>query len=134
MRNVRPLDETDSYVLFSEHEDVFLFDKDFNAEVWRTQMYGEATCGILGIVNEWAVVGGEQLIVWANQKLEIINDPEIKWIHEVRRSNDDEFEILIDPWSKNSAIWKFDIKTFSKYKIRDFVDYKDKPYTKDIKW
>jgi hypothetical protein len=134
MRNVKPLDETDSYVLFKEHEDVFLFDKDLNIEVWRTQFYGEAICGIVGLKNEWAVIGGEHLIVWSNGKLKTIDDFELKWIHDLRQIDDNEVEILIDPWSQNSSIWKFNVHTFCKSKIKDFKDYKDKPYSNEVKW
>ncbi len=55
----RPLSETDSYVLFQEYEYVFLFDKDINNEIWKTYMvYGDATCGVIGLSNEWALIGG----------------------------------------------------------------------------
>jgi hypothetical protein len=105
-----------------------------NSNVWRTQMYGDATCGIIGLSNEWAVIGGKNLIIWVNEKLEMVNDPEIEWIFDLRLSGDYEIELLIDPWSENSAIWKFNIETFSKFKIRDFNDYKDIPYTEEVTW
>ena len=134
MNNVKPLDEIDSYVLFSEHEDIFLFDKDLNEEVWRTSMYGNATCGVLGRTSEWAVIGGEHLVIWIDNKLQEVNDPELMWAHEMRQTGDDEIEILIDPWSEKSAIWKFNLKTFSKSKVRDFKDYYDKPFEEKVNW
>lgn len=134
MKDVKPLDEIDSYMLFSQHEDVFLFDKDSNKEVWRTSMYGNATCGLLGLVNEWAVIGGEHLIVWIDNKLNPITDTELKWIHDLRQIGDDEIEILIDPWSERSAVWQLNLKTFKKTRIKDFNDYKDQPYQDKVNW
>ena len=134
MKDVKTLDEIDSYVLFSEHEDVFLFDKDSNREVWRTSMYGNATCGLLGLVNEWAVIGGKHLIIWINNKLQEIKEPDLKWIHDMRQTGDYEIEILIDPWSEKSAIWNLNIQTLKKSKVADFNDYKEKPYQDSVAW
>ncbi len=134
MSNARPLDENDSYVLFTEHEDVFLFDKDLNTEVWRTSMYGDATCGLLGLVNNWAVVGGENLVIWVDNQFKIIDDSDLRWVHDMRQIGDDEIEILIDPWSEKASLWSFNLKTLQKNKIRDFKDYRDKPYKDEVKW
>ena len=134
MNNLIPLDETDSYVLFSEHEDIFLFDKDLNKEVWRISMYGNATCGILGLVNEWAVVGGENLIIWINNKFYEVKEPLYKWIYDMRQIGDDEIEFLIDPWSEKSAIWIINVKTMEISKIKDFTQYKGKPYQDNLEW
>ena len=134
MIDIKPLDEIDSYVLFSEHEDVFLFDKDLNKEIWRTSIYGNATCGVLGLVNKWVVIGGEHLIIWKNNKLQKIKDPELMWAHEMRQVENDIIEILIDPWSKRSAIWSLNVKTLVKKKIKDFEEYKNKPYQEKIEW
>ena len=134
MNDLKLLDEIDSYVLLSEHEDIFLFDKDLNKEVWRISMYGNATCGLLGLVNEWAVIGGEYLIIWIDNKLQEINDPELMWVHEMRQIGDNEIEILIDPWSKKSAVWKFNLQTFSKTKVRDFKSYCDRPFEEKVNW
>lgn len=120
--------------MFSEYEEVFLFDKDLNADLWRSSMYGEVTCGLIGLNNEWTVAGGESLLVWTNETLQLIDDQEIKWIHDLRQTGDYQFELLVDPWSDQSAVWSFDIQTMTKVKVRDFADYRDKPYTEDIKW
>lgn len=134
MGNVIPLDEVDSYVLFSEQEEVFLFDKDINKELWRTSMYGNATCGIVGLVNDWAVVGGEYLIIWIDNVLSKIEEPDLKGIHDIRQTGDDEIEILTDPWSEKSAIWKLNLRTLNKSKIKDFNNYKEKPYQDNVEW
>lgn len=134
MSNAVPLDENDLYILFKEFEDVFLFEKDTNKELWRVSMQGEAQCGIIGLVEEWALAGGELLIVWRDDEPQILDDPELRWIHDLRQVGDYEVEILIDPWSSQSAIWRLDIKSLSKSKMRDFKDYEDKEYTEKVIW
>jgi len=131
---IKPIDETDLYVLFKEFEDVFLFEKDTNKELWRTSFYGEATCGLISLTTDWIVVGGNHMALWENRKLEIINDENLKWIFDIRQVGDYEIEILTDPWSENSAIWKFNILNKSKIKIRNFEEYKKKEYTDNVKW
>jgi hypothetical protein len=130
-----PLSETDIHVLFKEHEEVFLFDKDSNENLWRVSFYGEATIGFLGLVNEWAIVGGDRLLIWKNNtELKFIEDPDLIWIHDIREVEDDEVEILTDPWGENPAIWKFNIQTEEKVKVRDFEDYKGKEYSESVEW
>lgn len=134
MDYIKPIDETDLYVLFKEFEDVFLFEKDSGREIWRTSMYGEANCGIVGLSNEWVIIGGEKLILWKNEKLKKIEDENLKWCHSLRQTEENEVEILTDPWSAHSAIWKFNIMDETKLKIRDFNEYKGKVYTENVIW
>jgi hypothetical protein len=131
---VKPLSETDLYVLFQEQEEVFLFDKDSNKEIWRTDMHGNATCGLIAFSNEWVVCGGHKLIIWKNNRLRVIEDPEIQWIHDIRQVGKNDVEILTDPWRDESAIWSFNIMTEMKVKVRDFQDYKAKEYTDNVIW
>ncbi|MFD2564787.1 hypothetical protein [Aquimarina rubra] len=132
--DIKPIDETDLYVLFKEYEDVFLFEKDSNRELWRTSIYGEATCGLIGLSNEWLIAGGEKIILWKNEKLTELEDEDLKWTHSMRQTGENEVEILTDPWSDHSAIWKFNIITESKLKIRDFNEYIGKVYTENVIW
>ncbi|HTF82664.1 MAG TPA: hypothetical protein VL947_13100 [Cytophagales bacterium] len=64
-----PLSETDSYVLFLDQESIFLFGKDVNEEIWRTEMYGNVMCGLIDIANNWVVAGGKDLLVWKDNVL-----------------------------------------------------------------
>lgn len=130
----KPLDETDMFVLFQEYEDVFLFEKDSNSVIWRTSMYGEATCGLIGLSNEWVIVGGKELILWKNNSFKIINDAELQCIHDVRYIEDSKINILTDPWSDHSAIWQFDVIKEEKLKIKDFPFYKSGAYTEEVLW
>jgi len=132
--DTKPIDETDLYVLFKEYEDVFLFEKDSNRELWRTSIYGEATCGLIGLSNEWLIAGGEKIILWKNEKLTELEDEDLKFTHSMRQTGENEVEILTDPWSDHSAIWKFNIITESKLKIRDFNEYIGKVYTENVIW
>lgn len=131
---MRPLSETDLYVLFNEYEDIFLFDKVRNKEIWRADMYGDATCGLVGLSNEWAIACGSKLIVWKKHTLKTIEDKELEWIFGVRQVGETKVEILTDPWSDHSAIWLFDVSTEIKTKIRDFFDYINQEYTEEVKW
>jgi hypothetical protein len=132
--NRRPLSETDLYVLFQDQEDIFLFDKDHDKEIWRTHMYGNATSGIIDYSNEWAVAGGEKLVLWKNNNLKTIEDKDLEWIHDIRQVGEKEVEILTDPWSEDSAIWRYHVVTEDKTKIRDFQDYYNQEYTDDVRW
>ncbi|WP_430403739.1 hypothetical protein [Fluviicola sp.] len=129
-----PLSETDVHVLFKDQEDVFLFDKDSHAETWRISFDGEASIGFLGLVNEWAIVGGDRLLVWKNNELKFIEDPDLICIHDIRQIEDDVVEILTDPWGDQPAIWKFSIQTEKKEKVREFNEYKEKEYAEKVDW
>lgn len=132
--NAIPIDETDSYVLFTEHENVLLFDKDLNIDVFNIEMYGNVTKGLISLNNEWVALGGEKLIIWINQTFYTIPDSQIKYIHDIRQLSDYEIEILIDPWVTNSAIWKLIVNTFEIIKVRDFNDYHEQPYSENVIW
>lgn len=132
--DIKPIDETDLYVLFKEYEDIFLFEKDSGKELWRTSMYREAYCGIIGLSNEWGIAGGEKIILWKNEKLTELEDKDLKKVHNMRQTGENEVEILTDPWSNHSAIWKFDIMTESKLKIRNFNEYTRKEYAENVIW
>ncbi len=132
--NAVPIYETDVYVLFKEFECVFLFDKDKNKDIWRTELFYEATCGIIDILNEWVVVGGETVFVWKNNKIEHLEDNELKWIHDLRQISDNEIEILTDPWSEDSCIWRFNVLTYKKNLLRNFSEYYMKEYTENVIW
>lgn len=134
LKNAHLLAETEHYSMFSLYEDVYLVEKDTGQELWRTSMFGDPDCGIIASGNEWAVAGGQSLIIWFNQKLTVLEDPDLQWIHDIRQTGDKQIEILIDPWSEKSAIWKFELDSSQKTKIRDFDDYKKRPYKEVVAW
>ncbi|HTF82663.1 MAG TPA: hypothetical protein VL947_13095 [Cytophagales bacterium] len=59
-------------------------------------------------------------------------DKELKGIYDIRQVGESEIEILTDPWAENAAIWRYNIITEHKTKIRDFPDYKEKEYTQEV--
>lgn len=126
------LDETDSYALIHKYEEVILFDKDINKDVFVFSMYGDPSCGLIGLNNEWVLVGGESLILWKDGVQKSIQN--LKWIFEIRQVEDYKVMILTDPWDKSAAIWILDIQSESLSKLRDFPDYSEKPYSEKVKW
>lgn len=132
--NAIPIDEADSYLLFTEGENVFLFNKDLNINEWEIKIYGKLNKGIISLNNEWVALGGEKLTIWINQTFYTIPDSQIKYIHDIRQLSDYEIEILINPWVTNSAIWKLNVNTFEITKVRVFNDYQELPYTEKVIW
>ncbi|GAB5526196.1 MAG: hypothetical protein Roseis2KO_40680 [Roseivirga sp.] len=133
-KSTRLLAETGRYSLLALYEDVYLIEKSTGHELWRTSMFGDPDCGIIAANNQWAVAGGQDLIIWFNQELSILGDVDLQWIHDLRQTGDKQIEVLIDPWSEKSAIWKFELDNSQKTKIRDFNDYKERPFKEVVTW
>lgn len=132
------LDETDNLLLSYLYEYVELLDKENNQILLTDDFYGEPTCGLIDIKDEWAIVAGKHLTLWTcNEGLSEITKFETKefgWIQQLRLIDKDTLHILLDPWSEYAAIWQLTISNKSLSKNSDFVDYKDFPYTDDISW
>ncbi len=56
------------------------------------------------------------------------------WVYDLRRTGENEVYLLTDPWRENAAIWRLDIFTEEKIKIRDFPDYLMEEYTDKVEW
>jgi len=126
--------ETDKLILENEFETIRLKDKVLNEILFEEELYGEAECGLIDKLNRWAIVGGEYIIIWKPNKIKIIQDQNLKWIHSLRLKNDNIVEVLTDPWGSNPAIWEIDLNSFKAIKIKDFLDYKQKEYTPSVIW
>ncbi|WP_076665533.1 hypothetical protein [Pontibacter indicus] len=126
------LDETDQLLLLHEWETVFLLEKRDNSVLWKEKYVGDPTCGLIDKDNKWAVVAGDHLTIWSQGKA--LNVAGLADIHSIRLEKADTLKVLIDPWSTRSAVWKVNVKTLEKSKIRDFSEYRDKPYTEEVKW
>jgi len=131
---MRVLSETNNLILCHEFEVAWLKDKSTGKELFRDEFYGDPECGLIDGNNNWAVVAGEHLTIWSNNQINILSNPDLKWVSAIRNKARNTIEVLIDPWSKESAIWEIDINTLNTKKIRDFSDYKEKEYTEDIVW
>ena len=86
------------------------------------------------------MVGGDVLVLrtWVDSTLRMIG--ELKDIHELRALDAFTIQILTDPWNEYSAIWQLQIdltkltRPVSLFKVKDFRDYIDKPYTEQVAW
>lgn len=114
-----PLSETDSYMIFADGKDIFLFDKDINEVVWRVNIGERATCAWIDLSNDWALIFGERLYLWKNEKITMLENG-LKNICDFRQIEDNIVLILTHPTKKEGAIWSFDIITEQLMKIRDF--------------
>ena len=100
----------------------------------------DPTCAVVGKNNDWCLVGGEVLVLrtWVDNTLRMIGD--VKEIYELKAIDAYTAQILTDPWTEQSAIWQLDIdiakltSPTSLFKIRDFKNYIDKPYTEQVVW
>jgi hypothetical protein len=128
------LDETDQYFIGHIFEDAFLIDKRNGEEIFHDDFYGDPSCGLISKKGDWAVVAGEHITIWKKGKITKINQDETQWVYAIRTNDDQIIEILIDPWSKNSAIWTLDIKNYELKKVKPFDDYRDKELTDDVVW
>ncbi|RZS93953.1 hypothetical protein [Aquimarina brevivitae] len=134
MKFTKVLAKTNRYALYTAYEDVFFYDELHKIEIWRRTMFGEAACGFISASTDWAIVGGEYLLLWKNNQLKEFNKPELCWCHCIRQTDTNEVELLIDPWSKHAAIWKFNSAAETFEKLRDFKKYLNKPYTDTVVW
>lgn len=80
------------------------------------------------------LIGGKHLTVWTRERTHLIKSDEFQWIHSLLSNSKNTVDILTDPWSVKSAIWKLDLSTLHLTKIRDFPDYKDRQYIETIEW
>ena len=126
------LDETDKLLLLHEWESASLKDKSSGAILFKDEFIGDPTYGLIGKNNKWAVVAGDHLTLWKDNVVQVVNG--LTDVHALRVKNAQVVEVLIDPWSAKSAVWKLNIETLEKEKIRDFFEYKAEPYTDEINW
>ncbi len=139
------LDETDTYFIGHIFEEAYLIEKRNGEEIVRDSFYGDPTCGLISIQNDWAIIAGEHITIWkagkktwlngiGKGKITIVADENLKWIHSIRTADNRTVEILIQPWEDHSAIWTLDMESLQFKKKRDFDDYKEKEYTDEIVW
>ncbi|MBO6517248.1 MAG: hypothetical protein JJ975_11920 [Bacteroidia bacterium] len=104
------------------------------------QFENDPTCGVVGRNNDWCLIGGEVLMLktWKDNTLRSIS--QIKEVFDLKSVDDYNVQILTDPWSEKAAIWelKIDLNRLSNpvsvKKLRDFTEFRNKPYTKNINW
>lgn len=128
--------ETDLLRLEHEYESTFLVEKKSGKVLCEDEFYGDPTCGLISPDNDWAIMAGEHLCIWKKQGDEItsIGTEIIQEIHGLKLVDKDQVEILTDPWSEKSAIWRLDIRNNALVWLRDFPDYREQPHTEHIVW
>ncbi|MBB4037560.1 hypothetical protein GGR21_003480 [Dysgonomonas hofstadii] len=127
--------ETDRLILGYVYEKVYLKNKQTNNTQYIGSVYGDPSCGIISSDNSFCIVGGtDTLILWNKEGIKYIDDVDLHSAFDIRQTNTNKINILIDPWCEKSAIWTFKIDTLEKEKIRDFIEYRDKEYTDDVEW
>ncbi|MTI23044.1 hypothetical protein E1176_18585 [Fulvivirga sp. RKSG066] len=126
--------ETEQLKIEHEYESTYLTDKNSGDILLDDDFYGDPKCGLIDPQNKWAIIGGEHLVLWTPLTTKVIEDEDLRWIHELRLKNENTVEILIDPWSSKSSIWEVNTSTFEYAKLRDFTNYQGKEYTEEIYW
>lgn len=132
------IDETNKSRLSHFYEYVQLLNKESNQILFADDFYGDPTCGLIDISNEWAIIAGKNLTLWTYHEglseTTTFDTHEFGDIEQLRLIDKDNISILIDPWSEYSAIWQLRISNKTIYKISDFLEYKNSSYTYDISW
>lgn len=128
----RIIAETDKLQLVHQHEKGFLLNKVNKLAYALGWFYGDPTYGIIDPQNQWAIIAGTDLFVlWSNGEVIPLS---FNNIHQMKLDNPAKVLILTDPWTEDSAIWSFDVQTRLFEKMKDFPEYREREYTKDIIW
>lgn len=126
--------ETDKLLLKHFFEEAVLIEKSTKRVLIEDDFYGDPTCGLIDVNNNWAIVAGDHLTIWTRKMVRISQHEDLRRIHALRVKDLDKVEILTDPYASNAAIWEINTKTCQVYKVKDFNNYKDKEYTENIIW
>jgi len=121
-------------------ETAYCYNKLTKEEFAIFQFDNDPTCALVGKNNDWCLIGGDVLVLrtWVDNTLRILG--ELKNIYALKIIDDYTIQILTDPWTEQSAIWKLEIdltrltRPTSLSKIKDFKEYVDKEYTEQIVW
>jgi hypothetical protein len=139
-QNFRILFQTSVMLVGHVFETAYCYNKLTTEEFAIFLFDSHPTCALIGKNNDWCLVGGEDLVLstWADNTLRVIGD--IKQIFDLKAIEGYTVEILTDPWTDLSAIWRLEInlrkltRPTSLFRIRDFKDYIGKPYSEQVVW
>ncbi len=132
--NFHKLSETDIYLVGHIYEIAYLIDKIKEYSIILGKFYGNPSCALIDKDNKWCLVGGSTLILWTLKKTSEIKDDNLCGTYEIRQTDSNKVQILIDPWANNSSIWELNIKIGERKKISDFDKYKNKEFSEIIEW
>jgi hypothetical protein len=131
--NFHKLFETDLFILGYVFEYAYLIRKGLNKEIYLGNFYGDPTCGLISENNNWCIVGGETLSIWKeNGNISSIKDDDFAWVCKARQTAPYEVELLIDPWSEKGSVWRLNIDSLEKHKLKDFHLYDER--LEEVNW
>lgn len=114
----RVLAETGTFCVGHEFEYAYLIDKRKKQEIFLGDFYGDPSCAVISINNDWCAVGGEHLVVWIKEKgIIILEGYYPQWILELKQRSDQELEILVESEHGISDVWLMSILTLERTKI-----------------
>ncbi len=131
---MRILYETETLKIGHTYELAYLVDKATDTILFEDDFYGDPECGLIDHNERWLIIAGDHLTLWRNNELTKFSSATFKDIHAVRQIDNDEVEILTDPWSSISAIWKLNVESKELIRVKDFDKYFNQEYTADIIW
>ncbi len=139
-KQFKKLYENTVMILGHVFERAYIIDKILQKEIAIFDFDYDPTCGLIGKNNDWCLIGSDVLVLktWVDNSIRYIS--ELKDIYSLRAIADYTVQILTDPWSEESSIWQMEIdltkltRPVNLFKLKDFKDYKDKPYSEDIAW
>jgi hypothetical protein len=129
--NIITHSETTALSLVSLHESGYLLHTDTQKVTVLGEFCGNPTCGLISHDRQWALMGGEYLIVWHQG---VLTEIPLKWIFAIRQTDTDKVHILTDPWDPACAVWELHITTLALQKIKPFTDYLELEYTEEVSW
>jgi hypothetical protein len=75
------INETDELILGHIYEDTYLVSKQSGEYVLEDTFYGDPTCGCISPNNNWAVVAGEHITIWSEEKgITALHMAELQWV------------------------------------------------------
>ncbi len=132
--NFRILNDTSIFTLGHVFECVYLVNKETLEQDVLGELYGDPIWGLISNNSDWAIVGGQSLILWQEPNYIVhIEDPELVGSIKGRQTSPNELEILIDPWSDNSAVWLLNVDSLLIRKLAT-RDKLTSSYSEDIDW
>lgn len=135
MESYRVIDTTERFGLYHLYEQVYLYDKQKQYEIYLGAFYGDPSCGLISQDNTFCIIGGlDKWILYRYDKITIFDNWEILPAFDIRQISASVVQILTDPWPEQSAIWSLEINTLKVVKIKDFDQYLNKPYCENIIW
>ena len=130
----RKLDESEKFLLGNLWEMAYLINKKRKRQFCLGGGYGDPTCGIISSNSKWCIVGGSEIIIWKEGgAINSIKDKSLNWVQDLRQTGPFEVEILIDPWSNYAAIWRLNIDSLDRYKIKQLESYTCERYD-NVEW